>query len=182
MNRLAPSDAPAHRSRGREIARGSLRSSSAEETLSLGRVLGANAEPATLLALSGPLGAGKTVLAKGIAEGLGVTSVVNSPTFVLMNEHVGRLRLFHVDAYRLDDPEEALAAGLLDERETAGVTVIEWADRLEGWLPPDRLEIEIEAIATDADERRLRWTATDPQHARLARLLASAPGVTEPAR
>ena len=64
----------------------------------------------TLLALIGPLGAGKTELAKGVAEGLGVTSVVNSPTFVLMNEHTGRLRLFHIDAYRLDDPEEALAA------------------------------------------------------------------------
>ena len=67
--------------------------------------------------LVGPLGAGKTELAKGVAEGLGVTSVVNSPTFVLMNEHVGRLRLFHIDAYRLDDTEEAGAAGLFDERQ-----------------------------------------------------------------
>ena len=58
--------------------------------------------------------------------------MVNSPTFILMNEHDGRLRLFHVDAYRLDDPEEALAAGLLDERQAAGVTVVEWADRLDG--------------------------------------------------
>ena len=104
-----------------------------------------------MLALIGELGAGKTQLAKGVAEGLGVTSVVNSPTFVLMNEHVGRLRLFHVDAYRLGDPEEASAAGLLDERHADGVTVIEWADRLDGWLPAERLEIQLETPAGCAD-------------------------------
>ena len=80
-----------------------------------------------MLALIGPLGAGKTQLAKGVADGLGVTSVVNSPTFVLMNEHVGRLRLFHIDAYRLDDPDEAVAAGLFDDRQAAGIEVVEWA-------------------------------------------------------
>ena len=76
-----------------------------------------------------------------------------------MNEHVGRLRLFHVDAYRLDDPEEALAAGLLDERQAAGVTVIEWADRLAGWLPDERLEIAIDARPGTTEQRTLRWTA-----------------------
>ena len=83
---------------------GSLSTSAPRETRSIGRALGSRAGPGTLVALIGPLGAGKTELAKGVAEGLGVTSVVNSPTFVLMNEHVGRLRLFHIDAYRLDDP------------------------------------------------------------------------------
>ena len=73
--------------------------------------LGSHAHAGSLVALIGPLGAGKTELAKGVAEGLGVTSVVNSPTFVLMNEHVGRLRLFHIDAYRLDDPDEAPRPG-----------------------------------------------------------------------
>ena len=115
-------------------------SSGPDETREIGRRIGAAAGPGTVLALVGPLGAGKTQLAKGIAEGLGVTSVVNSPTFVLMNEHAGRLRLYHVDAYRLGDPEEALAAGLLDERQADGVTVVEWADRLDGWLPAERLE------------------------------------------
>ena len=68
------------------------------------------------LALVGPLGAGKTQLAKGVAEGLGVTSVVNSPTFIIMNEHAGRLPLFHVDAYRLTDGDEGRQAGVFDVR------------------------------------------------------------------
>lgn len=150
-------------------AAGSLATSSASETRSVGARLGAAAAPGTLIALVGPLGAGKTQLAKGVAEGLGITSVVNSPTFVLMNEHVGRLRLFHVDAYRLDEPEEALAAGLLDEREVDGMTVVEWADRLDGWLPEERLDIEIDAdLAGDPERRVLHWQAHGAGHARLA--------------
>ncbi len=121
-----------------------------------------------MLALVGPLGAGKTQLAKGVAVGLDIGSVVNSPTFVLMNEHHGRLRMYHIDAYRLDDPEDAVAAGLIDDRQADGVTVIEWADRLAGWLPPERLEIHLESIPGAPERRRLRWTATGEEHVRLA--------------
>jgi tRNA threonylcarbamoyladenosine biosynthesis protein TsaE len=105
---------------------------------------------------------------KGLAEGLGVRSVVNSPTFVLMNEHVGRLRLHHVDAYRLGDPEEALAAGLLDDRQAGGVVVVEWADRLSGWLPEDRLDIALAPVDDEPSARVLRWRALGVQHARVA--------------
>jgi tRNA threonylcarbamoyladenosine biosynthesis protein TsaE len=148
-----------HRSSAPPVAGGVITSRSAAETRAVGRSLGRAATPGTLLALTGPLGAGKTQLAKGVAEGLGVQSVVNSPTFILMNEHDGRLRLFHVDAYRLAEPEEALAAGLLDERQAAGVTVVEWADRLAGWLPQDRLEIAIALEPADARSRTLHWRA-----------------------
>jgi tRNA threonylcarbamoyladenosine biosynthesis protein TsaE len=144
-----------------------LVSTSPEHTRDIGRRIGVAAAEGTVVALVGPLGAGKTQLAKGIAAGLGVTSVVNSPTFVLMNEHVGRLRLYHVDAYRLDDPEEALAAGLLDDRQADGVTVIEWADRLHGWLPAERLEIHLDATA-EPSHRRLRWRASGASHGRIA--------------
>ena len=143
-------------------------STSPDETREIGRRIGAAAVPGTLLALIGPLGAGKTQLTKGIAEGLGVTGVVNSPTFVLMNEHPGRLRLFHVDAYRLGHPEEASAAGLLDERQAEGVTVVEWADRLDGWLPADRLEIRLDTPPDAPMHRTLRWAAHGPVHDRLA--------------
>lgn len=138
------------------------------ETRALGAALGRAAAPGTVLALVGPLGAGKTQLAKGVAEGLEVRSVVNSPTFILMNEHQGRLRLFHVDAYRLEDPEEALAAGLLDEREVEGVTVVEWADRLDGWLPTDRLDMELRMDAGGDEVRIVRWRAHGVAHAELA--------------
>jgi len=137
-------------------------------TRAIGRAIGTVAVPGTFVALIGELGAGKTQLAKGVAEGLGVQSVVNSPTFVLMNEHEGRLRLHHVDAYRLADPDEAISAGLLDERQAAGVVVLEWADRLAGWLPPDRLEISLSAAADGSDLRELRWRALGEPHARLA--------------
>ena len=147
---------------------GLLRSASPRATREIGRAIGRHAAAGTLLALVGELGAGKTQLAKGVADGLGIETVVNSPTFVLMNEHVGRLRLFHVDAYRLGEPEEALAAGLLDERGADGVVVIEWADRLAGWLPDDRLEITLEVDAAEPSQRTLRWSALGPASARLA--------------
>ena len=155
---------------------GALRSDGPEATRAIGREIGVHAAPGTVLALVGELGAGKTQLAKGVAEGLGVRSVVNSPTFVLMNEHSGRLRLFHVDAYRLDDPEQALASGLLDEREADGIVVIEWADRLAGWLPDDRLEIHLEADAADPTARTIRWSALGPVHERLAEAALGAVG------
>jgi tRNA threonylcarbamoyladenosine biosynthesis protein TsaE len=147
---------------------GSRVSGGPAETHEIGRRIGAAAGPATVVALSGELGAGKTQLAKGVADGLGVTSVVNSPTFVLMNEHVGRLRLYHIDAYRLGDPEEAAVAGLLDEDHADGVTVVEWADRLDGWLPAERLEIHLESPADAPMNRLLRITAVGARHEELA--------------
>ncbi len=159
MNRSGAAAAP---------AAGTLASHAPEQTRAIGRALGAAATAGTLLALIGPLGAGKTELAKGVAEGLGVESVVNSPTFVLMNEHVGRLRLYHVDAYRLADAEEAIAAGLLDDRGAGGVTVVEWADRLASELPDERLELTITPDPTDGDRRRIDWRSSGVEHGRLA--------------
>ena len=147
---------------------GSRVSAGPDETHALGRRIGAAARPGIVLALVGELGAGKTQLAKGVAVGLGVTGVVNSPTFVLMNEHVGRLRLYHIDAYRLGDPEEAAAAGLLDERQADGVTVIEWADRLESWLPEERLVIRLDTPEGKPTARLLSWASHGSLHQRLA--------------
>jgi len=152
----------------RVVAGTALRSRAAGETRAIGEALGAAARPGDVVALRGPLGAGKTQLAKGIARGLGVSEVVNSPTFVLMNEYPGRLRLFHVDAYRIE-ADEAVAAGLIDERQATGVTVVEWADRVEAWLPADRLEIAIEPLG--GDERTIAWRPTGTQAAALATAL-----------
>jgi tRNA threonylcarbamoyladenosine biosynthesis protein TsaE len=149
-------------------ASGQLHSDSPASTRAIGRALGRAAAPGTLIALVGELGAGKTQLAKGVAEGLEVTTVVNSPTFVLMNEHVGRLRLYHVDAYRLAEAEEAVDSGLIDDRQADGVVVVEWADRLEGWLPSDRIDIAIDGADAGPSVRTLRWMARGDAHARLA--------------
>ena len=173
MDRSAAPAAPRVPPRPTAAARGTLTSTSPAQTKAVGSALGVAAEPGTLVALIGPLGAGKTVLAKGIAAGLGVTSVVNSPTFVLMNEHRGRLPFYHADAYRLDDPEEALAAGLLDERQAGGVTVVEWADRLGDWLSEERLELELTPLGT-SEHRTLAWQAFGAMHERLASALVAA--------
>ncbi|MCC6617783.1 MAG: tRNA (adenosine(37)-N6)-threonylcarbamoyltransferase complex ATPase subunit type 1 TsaE [Chloroflexi bacterium] len=163
------------------MASGLLTSDGPDDTSALGRAIGRHATPGTVVALIGELGAGKTVLAKGVADGLGVRTVVNSPTFVLMNEHLGRLRLHHVDAYRLSDPADALAAGLLDDRLAMGVAVIEWADRLDGWLPEERLEIRLDTPAgLNPDVRTIAWRAIGEAHERLASAAFTDSGV-EPA-
>ncbi len=104
------------------------------------------AGPGDRLALVGPLGAGKTQFAKGFAVGLGIAEVVNSPSFTLMAEYQGRIPLFHQDLYRLAGTADALAGGLLDERQDEGVTLSEWADRLDDALDPARLTVTIEPI------------------------------------
>ena len=101
----------------------------AEQTRAFAAALADVAQAGDRIALIGPLGAGKTQFAKGFAVGLGVTDVVNSPSFTLMAEYAGRLPLFHQDLYRLSGAEETMAGGLVDERQVDGVTLIEWAER-----------------------------------------------------
>ena len=99
------------------------------ETESLGESWGRAAQRGCVIALSGDLGAGKTQLVKGIARGLGIVACVHSPTFTLVNEYDGgRLRLFHLDLYRLETREQITAAGLEEFLQPDGVTVIEWAE------------------------------------------------------
>jgi tRNA threonylcarbamoyladenosine biosynthesis protein TsaE len=141
----------------------------AAETICLGERLGAVAEPGDLVCLYGELGAGKTQLAKGIARGLGVASVVNSPSFVLVAEYAGRLPFFHVDLYRLADVGEAIAAGILDDRRAAGLTVVEWAERIAELLPAARLDVRIEGAADEP--RRIRLEALEPGYRRYCRVV-----------
>jgi tRNA threonylcarbamoyladenosine biosynthesis protein TsaE len=150
----------------------SVRSSSTEETRGLGSALAGVAEAGDRIALIGHLGAGKTQFAKGFARGLGISDVVNSPSFTLMSEYEGRLRLFHQDLYRLAGAGEAMAGGLLDERQESGVTLTEWADRLESGIDPDRLEIRL--MVNSDDERTIELVTAHPErHARyLARAVA----------
>ena len=108
-----------------------LRSNSVAETEAFGESLGRAAQPGCVYGLSGDLGAGKTALVRGFARGLGCVGRVHSPTFALLNEYEGgRLRLFHLDLYRLNTPEEVRAAGLEEYvTQPDGVAVIEWIER-----------------------------------------------------
>ena len=119
--------------------------SSEDETRAFAKSLGEVAKPCLLVALVGNLGAGKTRLVQSAAEGLGVEpSVVNSPTFVLIQEYEGRLPVYHFDTYRLKDFDEFLELGVDEYFESGGVCFVEWADRMEEVLPRDRLTIEFE--------------------------------------
>ena len=106
-------------------------SHSPAETESLGETFGRAAKRGFVFALSGELGAGKTQLVKGLARGLGITARVHSPTFTLVNEYAGgRLKLFHLDLYRLETHEQVLSAGIREFLQPDGVAVIEWAERI----------------------------------------------------
>src|ERR1019366_1083616 len=101
------------------------------ETESLGESFGRAAKHGLVVALSGELGAGKTQLVKGLARGLGITARVHSPTFTLVNQYAGgRLRLFHLDLYRLESSAQILSAGLEEFLQPDGVAVVEWAEKL----------------------------------------------------
>jgi len=112
----------------------------------LGRRLGNRLFPGAVVALIGPLGAGKTFLARAIAEGLGVADsrVVTSPTFVLIQEYDGRLPIYHFDAYRLKAVREFADLGVGEYFSGDGVCLVEWADRVMELLPAERLEIRLE--------------------------------------
>jgi tRNA threonylcarbamoyladenosine biosynthesis protein TsaE len=125
---------------------------SAEETFELGRALAERLDRRAIFLLSGDLGAGKTVFAKGLAAGLGIDPAdVTSPSFALINVHEGRLRLYHIDLYRLDQGAcfELGLEEIMDEEKA--VTVIEWAERL-GYAPDGAIQIEI-LYASDTERK-----------------------------
>lgn len=130
------------------------------QTRELGRRLGRLAGPGLLVLLAGDLGAGKTCFAQGVAEGLGVPadSPVTSPTYTLLNIHQGRLPLYHFDLYRLARVDDLEELGYDEVAEGAGVTLVEWADRLAAPLPAS-LRVALSPI--DATRRELHFAAGD---------------------
>ncbi|HEX7496298.1 MAG TPA: tRNA (adenosine(37)-N6)-threonylcarbamoyltransferase complex ATPase subunit type 1 TsaE [Candidatus Limnocylindrales bacterium] len=145
-------------------------------TRALGAELAGEARPGDLICLIGDLGAGKTQFAKGFGAGLGITDTIVSPSFVLMAEYRGRLPMFHIDLYRLADAAEALAGGLIDERQAEGVTLVEWAERLADAMPAERLEVRIGG--TGDDPRLIELLAGDAGY---ARYIAAVPETLEAA-
>lgn len=111
------------------------------ETIKLAEQLAALLKPGNVITLEGELGAGKTTFTKGIAKGLGVTRTVNSPTFTIIKEYEGDLPFYHMDAYRLEDSDEDI--GFMEYFQGNVITVVEWAQFIEEYLPEERLEITI---------------------------------------
>lgn len=118
------------------------------ETEQLGVDLAKNLRPGDVVALYGDLGSGKTTFVRGLAQALGITQPIRSPTFTLIHEYPlpGELgRLFHIDLYRLENPDDVFQLGL-EELIPAGITVIEWADRASSLLPDERTEVHFEIL------------------------------------
>ncbi len=132
-------------------------SHSAEQTRHIGATLARLVQPGDIIWLQGDLGAGKTTFTKGLAEGLGVTGYVNSPTFTLVNEYAGRLPIFHLDCYRLESGREALDFGLEEYLYGDGLTIIEWPERIQEVLPPDGLRLYLAYLSEN--ERTFRLEA-----------------------
>jgi tRNA threonylcarbamoyladenosine biosynthesis protein TsaE len=130
-------------------------SHSVAHTRQAGKTLGQLLQPGDIIWLEGSLGAGKTTLTKGIAEGLEVTGYVNSPTFTLVNEYQGRLPVYHLDCYRLENGREALDFGLEEYLYGEGVTIIEWPERIREVLPPEHLRIQLSYVADTKRATRL---------------------------
>ncbi|WP_342397278.1 tRNA (adenosine(37)-N6)-threonylcarbamoyltransferase complex ATPase subunit type 1 TsaE [Candidatus Chlorohelix sp.] len=121
-------------------------SHSASQTRFTGVALGKLAQPGDIILLAGELGAGKTTLTKGIAEGLDIKGIVNSPTFTLVNEYQGRIALYHMDCYRLESGRDALDFGVEEYLYGEGLTVIEWAERIEDILPKETLTVRLSTL------------------------------------
>lgn len=145
-----------------------------EETERVGAVLGALARPGDYVSLIGDLGAGKTCFARGVARGLGVDAAipVTSPTFTLLNIHLGRIPLYHFDLYRLAGDADVEELGFGDYFAGDGLSLVEWAERLTAELPDERLEIVFDH--QDDSIRRLEFHAVGARYVRLLEELAAA--------
>jgi len=140
-----------------------IRTASPEETEALAGELAAACAGRGVIALHGPLGAGKTCFARGLAAALGIDRPVTSPTFTIVNEYRGGRRPFiHIDLYRLGGPDEALAFGFEEYLETAGIVAVEWAERAAGLLPPETIHVHL-SIAPDVRAHTVRIATPGPR-------------------
>lgn len=145
---------------------------SAIETKEFATRLGTLVSPGDVITLEGDLGAGKTTFTQGLAVGLGVKRNVTSPTFTIIKEYQGRIPLYHMDVYRLEDAEEDI--GFTEYFYGTGITIIEWAQYIDDFLPKNRLDIYIEVI--DQDRRKIICQSSDLYYETLISELKAAEG------
>ncbi len=136
----------------------SVQLTSLEDTAALGAAIADSVEPGTVIGLVGPLGAGKTRLARAIAEQLGVEpEAISSPTFVLIQEYQGRLPVYHFDAYRLPSPGAFQDLGVAEYWDRGGVCLVEWADRVRDLLPERSWIITLDLVGPTQRTARLEF-------------------------
>ena len=155
------------------------RTDSAGATRDLAAALAELARPSDLLVLVGDLGAGKTAFTQGFGRGLGIDDQITSPTFALVQSYTGRLDLYHLDVYRLDQVAEALDLGLSELLDDGSVTVIEWGDAITPVLPHDYLEVHLRFVDDPEgvplpDEREVELVPVGPRWAARVRALGAA--------
>lgn len=130
--------------------------SSANETMEFAKEFAKTIKAPKIIVLSGDLGAGKTTFTKGFAEGLGVSEIITSPTFTLLNEYSGKERMYHFDMYRLSSKEEAYELGFEDYfKKNDGIVLVEWAENVEGLFSPPYTKITIEKISDNEREIKI---------------------------
>ncbi|MBC2579709.1 tRNA (adenosine(37)-N6)-threonylcarbamoyltransferase complex ATPase subunit type 1 TsaE [Clostridium sp. DJ247] len=128
----------------------------ADSTIELGKKLGALLNSGDIICINGDLGAGKTHFTKGIARGLGINEPITSPTFTIVNEYTGRLKLYHFDVYRVNDPDEIELIGFDEYIFSDAVSIIEWSNYIKDLIPKERIEIEIKkALDLGTDYRKV---------------------------
>lgn len=144
---------------------------SPDETLHLGKTLGSLLQPGDIITLNGDLGAGKTCLTGGVGRGLHIQGRVKSPSFTLVNEYQGRVKLYHMDVYRLDSPAEVNELGFDEYFYGDGAVLVEWGQRIKDFLPEQRLDILIDKNPTDEDTRDITLVPHGKRYEHLAREL-----------
>ncbi len=131
----------------------SISSFSAVDTIKIGAELSEKIKPGAVVALTGSLGAGKTTFVKGVASGLGIKSEITSPSFTIIKEYYeGRIPLYHMDLYRIDNYEELYMIGFEELIYGVGLSIIEWSEKAEELLPSERIDVDI-AINIDGSRQ-----------------------------
>ena len=124
------------------------------DTVKIGKILAANLEPGTVVAMYGDLGSGKTAMVRGMAQGLGLNARVSSPTFTIVNEYLGEIPLFHFDMYRLGDADELFEIGWEDYIQRGGICAVEWSENVKEAFYSDTVRVYFEKL--DDTTRRIR--------------------------
>ena len=134
---------------------GEFKTNSEAQTQELAKTLADSLKPGDVVCLFGDLGVGKTVFTKGLCKALGTDDYINSPTFTIVNEYEARdFKISHFDMYRIEDPSELVEIGFYEYLSNGGICIIEWPENIYDELPQMRIEVKIERISYDEEEKR----------------------------